>query len=177
MDGATAGKTGIIKTEASRNQEICGISTSPDLDVDYHRHHLIFLCYELPSHRHGGAQPNVSQQIIRNQSIAYPPLPEQKAIALILLIVQRAVEAQECIIQTTTELKKALMQKLFSEGLWEEPQKKKEIGLVQESWEVVRLRSLGVVAHGAQAAVANNHAAAGTPILTGKNITLAGRFE
>ncbi len=30
--------------------------------------------------------------------------------------VQRAIEAQERIIQTTTELKKALMHKLFTEG-------------------------------------------------------------
>jgi type I restriction enzyme S subunit len=51
--------------------------------------------------------------------------------------VQRAIEAQERIIQTTTELKKALMHKLFTEGLRNEPQKQTEIGPVPESWEVV----------------------------------------
>ena len=66
-------------------------------------------------------------------------LLEQKKIAYILSTVQRAIEAQERTIQTTTELKKALMHKLFTEGLHNEPQKQTEIGLVPESWEVVPL--------------------------------------
>ncbi len=56
-------------------------------------------------------------------------------------MVQRAIEAQERIIQTTTELKKALMHKLFTEGLRNEPQKQTEIGPVPESWEVVELEA------------------------------------
>ncbi len=53
---------------------------------------------------------------------------------------QRAIEAQERIIQTTTELKKALMHKLFTEGLRKEPQKQTEIGLIPESWEVAKIK-------------------------------------
>ena len=76
------------------------------------------------------------------------PLPEQKKIAHILSTVQRAIEAQERIIQTTTELKKALMHKLFTEGLRNEPQKQTEIGLVPESWEVVPLGKYARVLNG-----------------------------
>jgi type I restriction enzyme S subunit len=75
-------------------------------------------------------------------AIPIPPLPEQKKISHILSTVQRAIEAQERIIKTTTELKKALMHKLFTEGLRGEPQKQTEIGLVPESWEVHTLGDL-----------------------------------
>lgn len=75
-------------------------------------------------------------------TVPLPPLPEQKKIAHILSAAQRAIEAQERIIQTTTELKKALMHKLFTEGLRNESQKQTEIGPIPESWEVVELGTL-----------------------------------
>ncbi len=87
--------------------------------------------------------------------IALPPLPEQKKIAHVLSLVQRAIEAQERIIQTTTELKKALMHKLFTEGLRHEPQRQTEIGSIPESWEVVELGSLAKVGNGSTPKRAN----------------------
>ncbi len=84
----------------------------------------------------------LNREMAYMEPVDFPPLPEQKKIAHILSTVQRAIEAQERIIQTTTELKKALMHKLFTEGLRNEPQKQTEIGPVPESWEVVELNQL-----------------------------------
>jgi type I restriction enzyme S subunit len=84
-------------------------------------------------------QSSINQAKMKTLEVPLPPLPEQKKIAHILSTIQRAIEAQEQIIQTTNELKKALMQKLFTEGLSGEPQKETEIGLVPESWEVAPL--------------------------------------
>lgn len=80
--------------------------------------------------------------------VRIPPLPEQKEIVHILSTAKRAIDAQERIIQATTELKQVLMQKLFSEGLRGEPQKETEIGLVPESWEVKPLSECAVVQTG-----------------------------
>jgi len=71
--------------------------------------------------------------------VPVPPLPEQRKIAAVLGLVQRAIEQQERLIALNTELKKALLHKLFTEGLRSEPQKQTEIGPVPESWEVVTL--------------------------------------
>lgn len=93
-------------------------------------------------------QSSINQAKLKAVEVPLPPLPEQKKIAHILSTVQRAIEAQERIIQTTTELKKALMHKLFTEGLRYEPQKQTEIGPVPESWEVVKLGKHIQIAHG-----------------------------
>ena len=140
--GATVGKTSILRTSAATNQAVCGITPSAILDTEYLRYHLVFLRPKLLGHRYGGAQPNISQQIIRNLDVDYPPLSEQKKIAHILSTVQWAIEAQERLIQTTAELKKALMHKLFTEGLRDEPQKQTEIGPIPESWKVVPLEQV-----------------------------------
>jgi len=80
--------------------------------------------------------------------VPLPPLPEQKKIAHILSSVQRTIEAQERIIQITTELKRALMHKLFTEGLRREPPKETEIGPMPQNWEVVELGKLAKVGNG-----------------------------
>jgi len=83
--------------------------------------------------------PNLSQSKLCELPLAIPPLAEQRKIAKVLGLVQQAIEQQERLIALTTELKKALLHKLFTEGLRGEPQKQTEIGPVPESWEVVRL--------------------------------------
>jgi type I restriction enzyme S subunit len=96
----------------------------------------------------GSTMPYIRKGDLERFPIPLPPLPEQKKIAHILSTVQRAIEAQERIIQTTTELKKALMHKLFTEGLRHEPQKQTEIGPIPESWEVKRFDSFAVLQRG-----------------------------
>lgn len=106
-------------------------------------YYFALLALEIPSRGY-----NRHFTILNERTLPLPPLPEQTQIAHILSTVQRAIEAQERIIQTTTELKKALMHKLFTEGLRHEPQKQTEIGPVPESWEVVPLSECAVVQTG-----------------------------
>lgn len=100
-------------------------------------YYFAMLALELPSRGY-----NRHFKTLKERNLPLPPLPEQTQIAHILSTVQRAIEAQERIIQTTTELKKALMHKLFTEGLRQEPQKQTEIGPVPESWTPITLGEL-----------------------------------
>jgi len=60
-------------------------------------------------------------------------ISEQRKIAAVLGLVQRVIEQQERLIALTTELKKTLLHKLFTEGLRGEPQKQTEIGPVRRA--------------------------------------------
>ena len=55
-------------------------------------------------------------------------IEEQRAIEIILSKIQSAIETQEKIIEDTTELKRALMQKIFTEGLCGETPKQIKLG-------------------------------------------------
>jgi type I restriction enzyme S subunit len=56
----------------------------------------------------------LSKEILGDCVIPLPPLPEQRKIAAVLGLVQRAIEQQERLIALTSELKKALLHKLFT---------------------------------------------------------------
>lgn len=140
MYGATVGKTALLKIEAATNQAVCAIFPRADqAETDFLRYALVYQRPEILKLRYGGAQPNISQQVIRNLEVRLPPLPEQRRIAGVLGLVQRALEQQERLIALTTELKKTLLNQIFTEGLRGEPQKQTDIGPVPESWEAAPL--------------------------------------
>jgi type I restriction enzyme S subunit len=80
---------------------------------------------------------NRHYKYLKEKIIAFPEKTEQQKIAFVLSKIQQAIEQQHKIIETTRELKKSLMNKLFTEGLHGEEQKETEIGLMPKSWKVV----------------------------------------
>ena len=101
-----------------------------------------FYWKQINQNKSNNLKGGVNGTILSGLSIIKPPLPEQRKIAAILSTVQKAIENQQALIDRTTELKKAMMHKLFTEGTKGEKQKMTEIGLVPESWEVVPCDSL-----------------------------------
>jgi type I restriction enzyme S subunit len=137
---APVGATNLCKSQSCIGRGIAAIRAN-GIDRDF----LYFYLKKIEAYIDSLGSGAIFKAINKSQLAELPineagiPLPEQKKIAHILSTVQRAIEAQERIIQTTTDLKKALMHKLFTEGLRNEPQKQTELGPVPESWEVVEL--------------------------------------
>jgi type I restriction enzyme S subunit len=144
--GITVGRSGSVGKITIYKEDFWPHNTSLYVR-DFHGNDPIFAGYLLKSldlarFKTGASVPTLDRNSFKSLPVVIPPLREQQTIAETLSTVERAIEAQERIIQTTTELKQALMQKLFSEGVRGEPQKMTEIGLVPESWEVARLESV-----------------------------------
>ena len=82
-------------------------------------------------------------------------IPEQRCIADVLITVQTVIEQQSRLIALTRELKSALMNKLFTEGLRDEKQKVTEIGLVPASWKTIKLGDVCSITTGTTPATGN----------------------
>jgi len=99
-----------------------------------------FLFYELRnielSKDKADGYPTLNLSEVKNVKVIIPSLLEQQKIAFVLSKIQQAIEQQHKIIEITRELKKSLMNKLFTEGLHGEEQKETEIGLMPKSWRI-----------------------------------------
>lgn len=73
MYGATVGAVAILGVEAATNQAICCISPSQAVTSEYLAHLLRRMAPSLLAKRVGGAQPNLSQELLRNLRIPVPP--------------------------------------------------------------------------------------------------------
>lgn len=80
MYGATIGKTSIFKKEMTTNQAVCGIFPVEGILPEYIYYFLIAKKQDFCSQAFGGAQPNISQEKIKNTVFPLPPLSEQKRI-------------------------------------------------------------------------------------------------
>ncbi|WP_342988989.1 MULTISPECIES: restriction endonuclease subunit S [Bacteroides] len=112
MYGATIGKLGILTFPATTNQACCAC-------IEFNAITQLYLFYFLLSQRNefiakggGGAQPNISKEIIVNTFIPLPPLSEQQRIvmeiekwfALIDQVEQDKVDLQTTIKQTKSKI-------------------------------------------------------------------------
>jgi type I restriction enzyme S subunit len=78
--GATIGKLAFLGIDAATNQAVCGIYKNENIDSNYLFNFLFYKKASLVKQGIGGAQPNISQGILRNLGIPIPPFKEQQAI-------------------------------------------------------------------------------------------------
>jgi type I restriction enzyme S subunit len=143
----TIGRVATLGIPAYHNEAIISFRPNGTVNEDYLRYYLAQIDYARYQDKAIKGHTLNKSKLARLE-IALPPPGEQKAIAAVLSTVQRAIDHQERLIGLLTELKKALMHKLFTEGTRGEPQKQTEIGPVPQSWEVIALGSLGKIGNG-----------------------------
>jgi len=78
--GATIGKLAFLGIDAATNQAVCGIFKNENINSNYLYHFLYFKKPILAKQSIGGAQPNISQGILKSLEIPLPPFSEQLAI-------------------------------------------------------------------------------------------------
>ena len=173
--GLIVGRKGSAGNVHFSRKPFCPIDTTfyiapgdTSLDIEF----LYFLLLHVDLKRILGdvGVPGLNREMAYKEKIEFPAAKaEQQKIAGVLRAVQRAVEQQERLIALTTELKKALLHQLFTQGLRGEIQKQTEIGPVPESWEVVTQEN-AALAFDYGTSVKCEHGKAGFPVLRIPNV-------
>ena len=78
--GATIGKLAFLGVDATTNQAVCGIYENENIISKYLYYFLLFNKPKLVQQGVGGAQPNISQTILKDLDLPIPPLETQHAI-------------------------------------------------------------------------------------------------
>ena len=99
MYGATAGQVGILKFEACTNQAVCGILPNDKAIPEYL--YLVLKSQKdyMISLSGGGAQPNISQTIIRNLQIPLPPISIQEEIVAEIEAYQKIIDGAKAVVE------------------------------------------------------------------------------
>ncbi|WP_446663044.1 restriction endonuclease subunit S [Geobacillus sp. CCR] len=117
MYGATIGRLGILGIDAATNQA-CAVGQPYEfLDSKYMFYYFFARRSDLVALGKGGAQPNISQTIIKDFPFALPPLNEQKRIAKKLDNLLEKLENEKQLVLAAEEkldlVKQSVLQKAF----------------------------------------------------------------
>lgn len=120
MYGATVGQVGLLKKEMSTNQAICGIYPNDKFIP-------MFLLYTLKAKKSsfikeavGGAQPNISQNLIKNTLIPVPPLSEQQHIVEELDLLSSIIEKKKAQQKELDNLAQSIFYEMFGDPITNE---------------------------------------------------------
>ena len=118
MYGATVGRVGILGIQAATNQAVCHIIPRAErADTRYLFHCLQAKLPVFLSRSVGGAQPNISQEIIKDTLVPLPPLEEQRRIAAILDKADVLRQKRRAALQKLDSLTQSLFLDMFGDPL------------------------------------------------------------
>jgi restriction endonuclease S subunit len=99
MYGAKVGKVGILGFESTTNQAVCAILPNKEKAIPEYLYAILYAAKQkLVALSAGGAQPNISQQTIKNFEIPLPPLESQEQMVAESLEERKIVESNKKLI-------------------------------------------------------------------------------
>ena len=139
-------KRAVLPVDAYIVSHLCAVeSTRDDIDQEF----LFYILKQIPlSKDKADGYPTLNLSEIKRVAIPTPLFEEQRKIVFVLSKIKKAIEQQEQIIAKTKELKRSLMHRLFTYGLRGEELKNTEIGLLPESWKVIKLGEVATLQRG-----------------------------
>lgn len=144
--GATIGKLAFLGVDAATNQAICGIFKNDTIDSNYLYHFLFYKKPNLVKQGIGGAQPNISQGILKNLDLPIPPLPEQQAIvAKIEELLSELENGKQQLLTAQQQLKvyrQSLLKWAFEGKL---TNKKVKEGELPKGWKEVQIKDVATM--------------------------------
>lgn len=147
MYGATIGKVGILGIPAATNQACACAIVRPSTDYKYLFYYAQSQKDDFIKKGKGGAQPNISQEIIKFHQFPLPPLAEQRRIVdrieILFAKIDEAKEKAQAVVDSFETRKAAILHKAFTGELtakWRE-----EHGVRMESWEQCSLSDVCTV--------------------------------
>ena len=130
--------------QAFLNQRICKIYLKNDkhFDLDY-LYYILSVELERIHNKTGATTvKHLSVKDIREIRRHFPPLPEQQKITSILTTVDEVIEKTESQISKLQDLKKGMVQELWTQGIGHTQYKDSPVGKIPASWKAF---SLGVL--------------------------------
>ena len=150
MYGATIGKVGILGIPAATNQACACAIVRPSTDYKYLFYYAQSQKDDFIKKGKGGAQPNISQEIIKFHQFPLPPLAEQRRIVdrieILFAKIDEAKEKAQAVVDSFETRKAAILHKAFTGELtakWRE-----EHGVRMESWEHHQFSDLCAIVRG-----------------------------
>ena len=141
--GATIGKLGFLGVDAATNQAICGIFQNENINLNYLFYFLYHNKNKLIEQGAGGAQPNISQTILKDLNLALAPLAEQQRIVYkieeLFSELDKGIETLKTAQQQLKVYRQAVLKYAF-EGRLTNPEAKE--GGVPEGWQMKTLSEI-----------------------------------
>jgi type I restriction enzyme, S subunit len=141
--GATIGKLAFLGINAATNQAICGIYENEDIYSKYLFNYLTLKKQDLVNQGIGGAQPNISQTILKNLEIPVPSIKIQikivSKIEELLSELEKAIESLKLAKQQLKSYRQSVLKWAFEGKLTNEFSESDEL---PKSWNKISLKDL-----------------------------------